>query len=90
MDDRCCLESESLKLVGKANVVGNSSLKKIFLLFPKNYTNLFFIFHKYYKKLTLSLNNDKLKKGHCQRNDPKIPDLIYHCFVSMVQLGNVQ
>ena len=42
------------------------------------------------KKLTLSLNNDKPMKGHCQRNDPKIPDLIYHCFVSMVQLGNVQ
>ena len=88
MDDRCCLESESLKLVGKANVVGNSSLKKYFYYFKK--ITQIFIFHKYYKKLTLSLNNDKLKKGHCQRNDPKIPDLIYHCFVSMVQLGNVQ
>ena len=35
MDERCCLESESLKLVGKANVVGNSSLKKNSIIFQK-------------------------------------------------------
>ena len=87
MDDRCCLESESLKLVGKANVVGNSSLKKINIIKKKKLQKFLFPIKK---NLTLSLNNDKPMKGHCQRNDRKIPDLIYHCIVSMVQLGNVQ
>ena len=41
MDERCCLESESLKLVGKANVVGNSSLKKINIFEKKLHKFLF-------------------------------------------------